>query len=269
MHELGLDKTNVADWFSNRHEAATHLLVLVPVQAVQTWATALGVPLRRCYVGDRALAQAQARSGRTASDLVSTRLPDPGSTMSGDFGEILTAIFQSADGSRPNLLEPKKWRLKQDRRGPAPYTDIVQFHVPEWPNPSENDAILAAEVKTKATNGTSAPIPSAIDGAARDRDDRLTKTLVWLRERSLFEDLGTVTTEHLERFISGLELPPYSRHYRAVAVVSSELADKELLDAPAQRPEDIGLVVISVPELKLAYEAVYQSAVNHPEADRG
>lgn len=264
MHELELGDA-IADWFSVRQDAATHLLVLVPPEAVYAWTTALRVPLRRCYIGDRALAEAQARTGWSVSDLIRSRLPDPGSVMAGDFGEILAAIFQFADGAGA-LLEPKKWRLKQDRRHPAPYTDIVQLHLPEWPRASNRDAVLAAEVKTKATNGASAPIVSAIDGAARDRDDRLTKTLVWLRERSLFEDLGTVRTEHLERFISDLDQPAYDRRFRAVAVISAELADAEILDAPADPPGDIGLVVLSVPDLKQAYEGVYQAAILQAEA---
>lgn len=112
--------------------------------------------------------------------------------MSGDFGEILVYLYQAAKEHPVEAIGPKKWRLKQDRTKPSPHSDVVHYVLPSWPTPSAQDVILCAEVKTKATAGKTAPIKEAIEGCENDRTGRLARTLVWLRERALTEDLGDI-----------------------------------------------------------------------------
>jgi hypothetical protein len=47
------------------------------------------VAVRRCYITDGFLDERVKATGRTKAEIVAAVLPDAGSTMSGDFGEIL------------------------------------------------------------------------------------------------------------------------------------------------------------------------------------
>lgn len=157
---------------------------------------------------------------------------------------------------------PKKWRLKQDRTKPAPYSDTVQFIFNSWPTPSENDVVMCAEVKTKSTPGVSNPIVSAIEDCQKDRTSRLAKTLVWLKERALIDGLGNTEIAHLDRFIHSTDSLSYKKEFRAVAVICSSLVANELANAPTVKPHDYDLVIISIPQLHSLYNAVYLAAKN-------
>ena len=122
--------------------------------------------------------------------IIRSKLPEAGATMAGDFGEILVYIYQATKALPKATIGPKKWRLKQDRTKPAPYSDVIHFILPNWPQASAQDEILCAEVKMKATNGDSTPIQDAIRDCAKDRTSRLSKTLEWLKARALGETLG-------------------------------------------------------------------------------
>jgi hypothetical protein len=191
MHELGLDLAEVRRFFVEEHDQP-FLLIKVPGDVAAGWAGLLGVPARRCYLPDSMLDSNATRIGLTRSEIVAAKIPSPGSVMAGDFGEILTALFLASMSHPADVRDPKKWRLKQDRTKAAPYSDVVQFVVREWPTPSADDRLICAEVKTKSTNGASTPVASAIADSQKDREGRLAKTLVWLRERAHGEDLGTI-----------------------------------------------------------------------------
>lgn len=201
-------------------------------------------------------------TGASKADLIAARLPDAGSTMAGDFGEILVYLYQASKEHPARALGPKKWRLKQDRTKPAPHSDVVHFVLPSWPSSSENDLLLCSEVKTKSTNGGSSPIKSAIEDSAKDRTSRLARTLVWLRERALFEPLGDVQLAHLDRFINATEHPAAKKRFRAVAVICKSLVNRELVDAPTEASPDYTVVVIAVPDLQKTYTEVFESARN-------
>ncbi|WP_217697976.1 Hachiman antiphage defense system protein HamA [Thioalkalivibrio denitrificans] len=232
------------------------------------WADVLGVPVRRCYIDDALLEQRAQATGLPKSELVAAKLPDRGSTMAGDFGEILVFLYHATVEPGVELIGPKKWRLKQDRTKPAPYSDVVHFVLPHWPEASTGDRILCSEVKTKSTNGDSTPISSAIADCEKDRTSRLAKTLVWLKERALHEDLGTTTVAHLERFTKATDHPEAQKQFRAVAVVCASLVDDEVADAPEEEPTDHTVVVIAVPDLKQRYEDVFD-AVHATVAEPG
>lgn len=184
MRDLGITGEDVASWFAGEHREQ-FALVRVPGAAASAWHDVLGLVVRRAYISDEALRQRALDTERPESDILAAKLPDPGSTMAGDFGEILVFLFHATEHPNTDLIGPKKWRLKQDRTKPAPYSDVVQFIVPQWPQPSEDDRILCSEVKTKSTDGASTPISSAIADSEKDRTSRLTKTLLWLRDRAL------------------------------------------------------------------------------------
>jgi hypothetical protein len=267
MRDIGLDTAIFARWFAEEHNSP-YVLVCVANEYADAWSAVLGVPIRRCYIDDALLDQRAQDTDRPKSDLVAAKLPDRGSTMAGDFGEILVFLYHAAAEQGVELIGPKKWRLKQDRTKPAPYSDVVHFVLPHWPEASTDDRILCSEVKTKSTNGDSTPISSAIADCEKDRTSRLAKTLVWLKERALHEDLGTTTVAHLERFTEATDHPEAQKQFRAVAVVCASLVHGELADAPEEEPTDHTVVVIAVPDLKQRYEDVFD-AVHATVAEPG
>ncbi len=83
---------------------------------------------------------------------------------------------------------------------------------------------------------------------------------MWLRERALVESLGDVQIAHLERFINTTDHPKATKRFRCVAVVCKSLVDSELKHAPSAAVPEYTVVVISVPELKQTYSAVFDAA---------
>ena len=266
MQELGIDINQVLSWFPHEREAP-YVLVRVSSEHANCWADALRDAVRRCYLTDELLLtraqkledELQGSPEFRQKQVINSKLPDPGSTMSGDFGEILIYFYQAAKAHPHNAFGPKKWRLKQDRTKSAPRSDVVHFILPTWPIPSEHDELLCAEVKAKATNGSSSPIEEAIRDCAKDRTSRLSKTLEWLKERAIGEPLGAVQIDHIDRFIKAIDHPPTTKRFSAVAVICSSLLDAELPKAPAQASSDYTLVLVSVPNLKAVYTAVFDA----------
>ena len=261
MDELGFDFADAVAWFSHDQEQP-YVVVRMSAQNVALLTATMGVPLRRCYITDADLNQAAAFHNLHRADVLRMHLPDPGATMSGDFGEVLGYFYQATRELPSEAIGPKKWRLKQDRTKPAPKSDVVHFVMPNRPAASAADTVLCSEVKAKATPGASKPIADAIEDCKKDRLSRLTKTLVWLRERAMTTDLGDVDVELLNRFIDAVDNPPAARRFRAVAVVCNGLIDNELKAAPAEADPDFTLVVIGVPDLRTTYTAVFQAAVD-------
>ena len=258
MRELGIDTAILPQWFAVEQQSP-YVLVRVSNEHAAVWADVLGEPVRRCYIDDALLDARAAATGRPKLELVAAKLPDRGSTMAGDFGEILVFLYHAAVEQGVELIGPMKWRLKQDRRKPAPYSDVVHFVLPHWPESSTDDRILCSEVKTKSTNGDSTPISAAIADCEKDRTSRLAKTLVWLKERALHEDLGSTTIAHLERFTKATDHPLAQKQFRAVVLISANLLDDELAEAPDEETTDHTVVVIAVPDLKQRYEEVFDA----------
>lgn len=258
MRELGLDIDSLAGLFEL---SDCEKYLLAAVSGVAELAPQLGITVRRCYVSDEMLEHAHASTGMALRELVHAKLPDKGSVMSGEFGEILVSILQAVEAMPAEVLDPLKLRLKQDRTKPAPHSDVVQFQLPQWPETCTDDRVVCAEVKAKATRGQFHPITNAFAGSKMDREGRLNRTLLWLRQRALFETIGGVRREHLERFINAIDYPPARREFRAVAVISSDLLDAELGDVPEDDGGEISLVLVSVPNLKETYEAIYDTAM--------
>jgi hypothetical protein len=259
MDDLLFDFGNAVPWFPHSQEDP-YVLVRMSAAHVALLQATLAEPLRRCYITDDLLHRSSARTGLSLAEVLSSKLPDAGSTMAGDFGEVLGYFYQSAKEHPAEAIGPKKWRLKQDRTKPAPKSDVIHFLMPDHPNASANDVILCSEVKLKSTSAPSNPIATAIKDCETDRVSRLAKTLVWLRERSITEDLGDVNIPLLNRFINAVDAPSATKRYRAVAVICESLLTAELATAPTTASDDFTLVVISVPDLHATYNAAFQAA---------
>src|SRR4030042_7030316 len=74
-----------------------------------------------CYISTQQLRNRIRETGLSASDILSNKLPDPGSVMSGDFGELLTLFFLNSERTE-KTVPIRKWRYKQDRRKPVPHS---------------------------------------------------------------------------------------------------------------------------------------------------
>jgi hypothetical protein len=258
MRDLDLEVAELLPWF-RQESGSSFVLISVSADDAATWVESLSDAIRRCYIADESLDQRVAATGVSKSEALAARLPDRGSVMAGDFGEILVFLYLATTEHPRPVIGPKKWRLKQDRTKPAPFSDVVQFVVPRWPQASEADCVLCCEVKTKSTPGNSTPIASAISDCERDRLGRLTKTLVWLRERALHEDLGTTTLAHLARFIDATDHPPAMKRFHAVAVVCASLLNDEVAVVPDLGTAECTVVVIAVPQLQPVYEALFDA----------
>ena len=258
MDDLDFNVADTLAWFTHERDNP-HVLVRITDAHLAEWAATLGVAIRQCYITDDLLEQSAATHGITRAEVRATKLPDAGAVMSGDFGEILVYFYQSAKAYPQVTFGPKKWRLKQDRTKPAPFSDVVHFHLPQWPTATANDIIFCSEVKSKATSKDSDPIANAIADCGKDRTSRLADTLVWLRERATTENLGDITIPHLNRFINATDFPPAQKRFRAVAVICASLVDEELPKAPAAASPDYTVVIISVPRLKETYTAMYNA----------
>lgn len=260
MNDIGLDFTQAGTWFAeiaNQH----FLFIQIDDTHIQTWAGALGVPLRRCYISDYKLEERSSATGLSRERVLSSKLPDPGSIMSGDFAEFLTYIFHAAREDHRLVISPEKWRLKETRTKTAPYSDVVHFVLPTWPAPSAQDVLICSEVKGKATRDPRySPINRAIEGMNEDRTSRLAKTLTWLRDKAISEGVEGVSIEQLERFINATDFPAATKKFNAVAVICSTLVNDELLDVPTDPIVGFNLIVISVANLYNAYMSVFESA---------
>lgn len=259
MNELGLQIDAVLPWFVS--EPSQHYArVSVPAEYVATWNDLLRNAVRRCYISDEQLATRAATVHSTCAEILGAVLPDAGSVMSGDFGEIVGYIYLASREQATAVIGPKRWRLKQDRTKPAPGSDVVQLVLPQWPNASADDRLVCGEIKAKATPGAFTPIADAVAGSLKDSTSRLSRTMVWLRERAVLGNIGIVTVDQLNRFINATEYPPYTRQFHAIAVICSNLVQGELATiVPDNIPPGCALAVISVPNLRDTYTAVYEA----------
>ncbi len=212
-----------------------------------------------CYIAQGLLRERVKKTGMTPSAVLANKLPDPGSVMSGDFGEMLTLFFLGSERAE-NLALIKKWRYKQDRRKAAPHSDVVLLFRESDQKASKNDFLISAETKQKATKSAFTPIEKAIEGLTLDQTGRLARTLTWLREKAI--DLGDKPDIALiERFTHGLSVP-YAKHYKAVAIVDRAFLDEELTRKQASKTDgSFEVVVIGINDLKAFYTTVFERAI--------
>lgn len=261
MDDLGLDFEEYGKAFLVAEEGK-HLLIEVSQECAKNFAYDLRKAIRRCYITDERLIKRADINKVVRSEIVRSKLPDRGSTMAGEFGEILTSLYQICREYPTIVFDPWKLRLKMDRNKPAPYSDVVQFVLPKWPEASSDDRLICSEVKTKSTKGSSKPIEEAIKDSKKDSERRLPKTIAWLREQSLDPGIDSVSREQIERFGENMiEYPEVNREFNAVAVICSSLVDDEIVGIDAALDEGTKLIVISIPDLKRNYEAVYDAVL--------
>ncbi len=213
--------------------------------------------LPECYIARAKLLANAKATGKTVGFHLANKLPDKGSVMSGDFGEILTLFFLAHERAEP-VIPIRKWVHKQDRTKAAPHTDVLIMHCPDPAKPTVNDFLISAESKQKSTDTAFEPVTRAIEGMQRDRTGRLARTLAWLREKALDEG-ALAEVERIERFST--KLVSYGKHFKAVAIIDLALLDQELLRKPVHGgSKAFEVVVLGIRDLKDYYELAYTRA---------
>ncbi|MCX6396705.1 MAG: hypothetical protein NTV23_09495 [Propionibacteriales bacterium] len=265
MKSLGLDLGELAKRFSEQAVGTKphgYVLVEANPDSAQKWAELLGVPVRRCHFSDSDL-EARAAAGISANDFAEAFLPPPGPTRSGNFGEMLAALYLAAKKHPTEVLDPLKWRFINDKLKPAPKSDVVQLELPEWPDPSPEDLVTCAEVKARATKGPKGKptsVENALAGSIDDRDGRLDKTLNWLKDMAIRAGVEGITIEQLDRFISPTDFGAYRKDYKAIAVIEAKLVADETASIP-EIHDGCTLIVVSFTGLKDAYTATYAEMI--------
>lgn len=213
-----------------------------------------------CYTTKTHLRRRVERTGREPSEILANRLPDPGSVMSGDFGEITTMFFLSSERKESTTLI-KKWRYKENREKAAPLSDIVILYREAPERASKRDFVICAEAKQKATKSKEyVPIAQAVEGFEKDRTGRLARTIAWLREKAIDQEEPEMISL-IERFALELDTE-YAKYFKAVAVVDRALLDEELtreIDLPQQN-SSFEVIVLGINDLKKLYGRVFQRA---------
>ena len=222
--------------------------------ATEAFISEITTEFRRCYIEDEDLEEISFRNQMSKADFLEKYVvPDIGNIKSGDFGEILSffSMLENSLSKRLLFSGPHKW-LWKDRNKAAQYTDAVAFHVKELGMPSTQDILVSIESKMKATKQAAHRIQDAIDGANKDRLDRLAKTLLWLQEK--YARIGDLNNRKLvERFIDPSLFGTYIKVFKAMAILDSEFEEEEL-SLSTTGSEGIVVVVFSLANLKLIYE---------------
>ncbi|TAK63393.1 Hachiman antiphage defense system protein HamA [Methylobacter sp.] len=214
-----------------------------------------------CYTTKKHIQQRVNKTELSACQIIANKLPDPGSVMSGDFGEVLTLFFLSSERTE-NTTPIKKWRYKENRLKAAPLSDVILLYREFDDKLSKNDFVICAEAKQKATKSKEFfPIEKSIEGFELDKTGRLARTLTWLKEKAIDQE-SSKKINFINRFTSNHLSVEYKKHFKAVAIVDRELLDEELirqLKLP-QQDESFEVIVLGIDKLKSLYETVYSRA---------
>ncbi|MFO3289592.1 Hachiman antiphage defense system protein HamA [Legionella pneumophila serogroup 1] len=262
------DMENITSWFIEYQKpdgaiaVRTHILDDSKQAHIEQYLSRL---IPDCYISANVLATRVNETGFSASEILQNKLPDRGSVMAGDFGEILTLFYLSSERSEP-VKKIRKWRYKQDRTKAAPHSDVVILHRNYVDKASKSDFVICAEAKVKSTQSSFCPIEKSIEGYNSDRTGRLARTLVWLKEKAIDQE-DSESIEYIKRFTDDLLSTEFKKNYRAVAIIDRNFLDQELqksLELPTQS-EEFEVIVIGITNLKQLYEQSFSSAVKRGE----
>lgn len=240
-------------------EARAHVIEAESNCHLQSFMSAI---IPSCYISSEDLETQKNNTGLSAEEIIANKMPDPGSVMAGDFGEILTLYFLSGESTDP-IKRVKKWRFKQDRTKAAPHTDVVLLFRADATCATVDDYVLCAEAKLKSTRSAFSPIENSIKGYESDKTGRLARTLVWLKEKAIDHE-NAESIDFVKRFTDESLNTSFRKRFRAVAVIERDYLDSELvkeLNLPPQS-DDFEVIVLGVNSLKDTYEYCFANTVN-------
>lgn len=190
-------------------------------------------------------------------------IPEYANIRSGDFGEMLCFLLLKNKGQEKGvwLVGPRKWRWKGDKNKACHGSDVVVFNR-HGHTPSDKDGIEAVESKMKSVASNGSPIQNAINGAKDDKIKRLAKTLNWIHDRLATEGKPRLR-EAINRYRFLDKNPTYNKKFHAIAIVDGELVEDEIAKELHLSDDEIEVSVISMRNLKGAYEDTFRAIINH------
>ena len=207
----------------------------------------------KCYASKKKISKAS-KNGVARREVIASYIPDKPNIMSGEFGEILSFHIMKDEYSKLNPYAPLKWRYKEAKNSPSPKTDFILIC-----HDVNNDLVVAAECKTKATPRTKNPIEEAINGMRKDMLTRLTSTLIWLRDKAI-QAGKTEKIKILNKLLDPVIYGGFEKEFKAIAII-----DKDLFTEPLHTEDDISdlkfnfeLIAIVVPQLKKNYKTIFE-----------
>jgi hypothetical protein len=261
---MPIDENDLVSWFEDYDLPDDSISVrthVVKQDDVSKFEDFMVREIPSCYLSSYDLDDQIRRTGLNAKALIENKMPDRGSVMAGDFGEILTLFYLSGDIDEM-ARKIKKWRFKQDRRKAAPHSDVIILYREFDDRSSTNDFVICAEAKLKSTSSTFSPIKSSLEGYEADRTGRLARTLTWLREKAIDHE-NAESLAFVKRFTDDLLNTEFKKRFRAVAIIDRNFLDAELiksLDLPDQN-DQFEVVVLGINDLKTVYQNSFQRAV--------
>lgn len=244
---IPFDTEVIVPWFSDHQkpngaiEVRAHILDDDKLPHLEDF---LSRTIPDCYISRTELEERVNATGLSASEILKNKIPDTGNVMAGDFGEILTLFYLGSERSEP-VKKLRKWRFKQDRKKPAPHSDVVILYRERTDQATYNDFVICAESKVKSTNSNSRPIEKSIEGYVSDKTGRLARTLVWLKEKAIDhenpEDISYIT-----RFTDNHLNKAFKKNYKAVAIIDRSFLDEEITRALVLPPQNEEFEVIVI-----------------------
>lgn len=262
---IPLDPEVIAPWFSDHQkpsgaiEVRAHILDDDKLSYLEDF---FSRAIPDCYISQADLEERVNATGLSASEILQNKIPDTGSVMAGDFGEILTLFYLGSERSE-SVRKLRKWRFKQDRRKAAPHSDVIILYRERTDRPTNNDFVICAESKVKSTNSDSRPIEKSIEGYESDKTGRLARTLVWLKEKAIDHE-NPEAIAYIKRFTDDHLNTAFKKNYKAVAIIDRSFLDEEITRALTLPPqnEEFEVIVIGINSLKDLYERSFSRAVS-------
>lgn len=135
--EAAVTQDAIATWFSDHPkpdgaiDVRAHILDDEKLSHLEDF---LCRAIPHCYISPSHLTERINVTGLSAAEIVQNKLPDTGSVMAGDFGEIFT-LFYLGNERGEAVRKLRKWRFKQDRTKAAPHSDVILLYRDEVDGP--------------------------------------------------------------------------------------------------------------------------------------
>jgi hypothetical protein len=216
------------------------------------------------YIRKRDIVFHKKKFNSTSKDIYTEYIPDDPKLMSGEFGEILSQqLLIELYEKNGFAIDGMKKTLHKEAKNVANHgTDIVLFYRKDKKE-SEDDLLISAEVKSKATPNNDSTILKAVKGVEKDSINRLAETLIWIRRKYKEED-NKNGFNNIQRFIDPVKNTPYKKHYKAISVLDKNCTKGEKY--PQKKlsvGDDFEIIVVLVDDLKSTYQKTFAETLKY------
>jgi len=215
------------------------------------------------YIRNEDILSQKTDFGSTSKDIHTEYIPDDPKLMSGEFGEILSQQLLIELYERNGIVvDGMKKTLHKEAKNVANHgTDIVLFYRKDNIE-SEDDLLISAEVKSKATPKKDSSILKAVKGVETDNINRLAETLIWIR-RKYKEEKNAEGFENIQRFIDPVKSKKYKKHFKAIAVIDKVCTKHEEIPKKINKiGDEFEIIVILIDDLRDTYQKTLADTLN-------